>query len=99
MIPFKKISALNPIKSAITMGKIFDEGYPTGLVTVPVKTAALVVMAAMAPMTAVAGTAAGVAVSTVAVAGVAVVSAEAADHQQDLSDSLLSTHGDGYLCL
>ena len=70
----------------------------TGLATVPVKTAALMLMAAMAPMTAVAGTAAGVAVSTVVVAGVAVVSAEAADHQQDFSDSLLSTHGNGCLC-
>ena len=70
-----------------------------GLATVPVKTAALVVMAAMTPMTAVAGTAAGVVVSTVVAAGVAVVSAEAADHQQDFSDSLLSTHGYGYLCL
>ena len=56
------------------------------------------VMAAMAPMTAVAGTAAGVVVSMVVAAVVAVVSAEAADHQQDLSDSLLSTHGDGTLC-
>ena len=56
-------------------------------------------MAAIAPMTAVAGTAAGVAVSTVVVAGVAIVSAEAADHQQDFLDSLLSTHGYGYLCL
>ena len=75
----------------------------------PVKTATLVMMAAMAPMTAVAGTAVGVAVSTVVAvgvavstvvaAGVAVVSAEAADHQQDFSDSLLSTHGDGYHCL
>ena len=57
------------------------------------------VMAAMAPISAVAGMAAGVAVSTVVVAGVAVVSAEAADHQHDFSDSLLSTHGYGYLCL
>ena len=98
MIPFKKISALIPIKSAITEGKNLDEGYPTWLATVPVKTAALMVMAAMAPITAVAGTAAGVAVSTVVVAGVAVVSAEAADRQQDFSDSLLSTDGDGCLC-
>ena len=99
MIPFKKISALIPIKSAITKGKNLDEGYPTWLATVPVKTAALMVMAAMAPISAVAGMAVGVVVSTVVAAGVAVVSAEAADHQQDFSDSLLSTHGDGYLCL
>ena len=47
----------------------------------PVKTATLVMMAAMAPMTAVARTAVGVAVSTVVAAGVAVVSVKAADHQ------------------
>ena len=64
-----------------------------------VKTAALVMTAVMAPMTAVPGKTAGVMVSTVVAAGVAVVSAEAADHQQDLSDSLLSTHGNGNLCL
>ena len=57
------------------------------------------VMAAMAPISAVAGMAVGVVVSTVVAAGVAVVSAEAADHQQDFTDSLLSTHGDGYHCL
>ena len=76
----------------------FDEGYPTGLAAVPVQTASLVVMAAMAPMKSVAGTAVGVAVSTLVAAGVAVVSAEAADRQQDFSDSLLSTDGDGCLC-
>ena len=57
------------------------------------------VMAAMAPISAVAGMAVGVVVSTVVAAGVAVVSAEAADHQQDFTDFLLSTHGDGYHCL
>ena len=76
----------------------FDEGYPTGLAAVPVQTASLVLMAAMAPMKSVAGTAVGVAVSTLVAAGVAVVSAEAADRQQDFSDSLLSTDGDGCLC-
>ena len=56
----------------------FDEGYPTGLAAVLVQTALLVVMAAMAPMKSVAGTAVGVAVSTLVAAGVAVVSAKAA---------------------
>ena len=46
---------------------------------VPVKTAALVTTAVMAPMTAVPGTAAGVTVSTAVAVGVAVVSAEAAE--------------------
>ena len=64
-----------------------------------VKTAVLVMIAVMATMTAVPGKTVGVTVSTVVAAGVAVVSAEAADHQHDFSDSLLSTHGDGYLCL
>ena len=45
---------------------------------VSVKTAALVMTAVMAPMTAVPGTAAGVTASTVVAAGVAVVSAKAA---------------------
>ena len=44
-----------------------------------VKTAALVMTAVMAPMTAVPGKTAGVTVSTVVAAGVAVVSAEAAE--------------------
>ena len=52
---------------------------PDWAAAVPVKTAALVTTAVMAPVTAVPGTAAGVTVSTVVAAGVAVVSGKAAE--------------------
>ena len=101
MTPFKKISALNPIKSAITVGKNLWWRLPdwAGGGTGQNRHASDDGSDGANDSSGKNGGSRGSVNGAVVGAGVAVVSAEAADHQQDFSNSLLSTHGDGYLCL
>ena len=101
VLPFKNISALNPINSAITVGKSLWWRLPNWADggTGQNRHAGDDGSDGANDSSGKNGGSSGSVNGAVVAAGVAVVSAEAADHQQDFTDSLLSTHGDGYHCL